>query len=250
MRFHTTLILLLSTSLLGTALSQHDHAGHSHHAHHHDTPATQPASQPASQPAITERVGDPWPLDTCIVSGGTLGSMGEPLIKLHEGREVRFCCEGCIANFDADPVSYLREADKKIKEQQKSLYPLNYCIIDTHESLDATDESKNAYAVTGNRLFIYCCPPCDDKVRMDPEKYIGILNEAAIEKQKPEYPLDTCVISGNTLDSSGTPTDRVVAGRLVRLCSPACEEKLMANPVESLAKITAAETKTTDATPQ
>ena len=41
--------------------------------------------------------GDPWPLDTCAVSGEKLDSMDDAVVYDHEGRDVRFCCKACPA---------------------------------------------------------------------------------------------------------------------------------------------------------
>ena len=195
-----------------------------------------------TEPEKVERIGDPWPLETCAVAGMKLGSMGEPIIKIHEGREVRFCCAGCIDAFESDPEKFLSKADKKMIENQKPYYPLGYCIIDTPEKLEE-DESENDYSIVYNRLFVYCCPPCDKKVRAEPAKYFKQLDEAVIEKQKDDYPLDTCAVSGQPLDSMGGPVDMVVANRLVRLCCKGCSSKVESDPAGILAKIDAAHKK-------
>lgn len=49
----------------------------------------------------------PYPLGTCIVSGNKLGSMGTPITKVHQGQEIKFCCEPCVKKFDANPDKYL-----------------------------------------------------------------------------------------------------------------------------------------------
>ncbi len=54
---------------------------------------------------------DKYPLETCVVSGEKLGSMGKPYVHKHEGREVQFCCKGCIKTFDKDPAKYLSKID-------------------------------------------------------------------------------------------------------------------------------------------
>lgn len=52
--------------------------------------------------------GDPnYPLKVCVVSGEKLGSMGAPYIHNHEGKEVQFCCKGCIKDFNKEPEKYL-----------------------------------------------------------------------------------------------------------------------------------------------
>jgi YHS domain-containing protein len=64
-----------------------------------------------------------YPLDTCVVSGEKLGSMGKPVIIKHEGREIRFCCGNCVQEFKKDPAKYLKlldEAEKKRKTGEKA----------------------------------------------------------------------------------------------------------------------------------
>jgi hypothetical protein len=53
--------------------------------------------------------GNGYPLTTCVVSGEALGSMGDPVVLTHEGREVRLCCDSCIPKFNADPAKYLEK---------------------------------------------------------------------------------------------------------------------------------------------
>ena len=49
----------------------------------------------------------PYPLDTCLVSGEKLGSMGDPIVIQHEGQEIKFCCDHCIPKFRENPEKYL-----------------------------------------------------------------------------------------------------------------------------------------------
>ncbi len=53
-----------------------------------------------------------YPLDTCIVSGNKLGSMGKVIVKSHEGQEIKFCCKPCVKKFDANPARYLAKLKK------------------------------------------------------------------------------------------------------------------------------------------
>lgn len=223
----------LTTTLITLALATS--AAYAQQAHDHSTHAESTDTQQAATEE-QQRIGDPWPLDTCVVSGGKLGTMGDPVIRLHEGREVRFCCAGCIGAFEEEPGKYLAKADEAIIEQQTPHYPLDYCIIDTAESVSGNPE-QDSFSVVGNRLFIYCCPPCDKKVRAEPAKYIEILDKAVIEQQAESYPLETCVVSGQPLDSMGGPVNMVIANQLVQLCCAGCKGKVEADPAGTLAKI-------------
>ena len=62
---------------------------------------------PAAEAAAT-----PYPLDVCLVSGEELGSMGEPVAIVHEGRQIKFCCDKCLPKFEADPAQYLSKLDQ------------------------------------------------------------------------------------------------------------------------------------------
>jgi YHS domain-containing protein len=61
----------------------------------------------------------PYALKTCVVTDEELGSMGDPYVYLHEGREVQFCCKGCSKNFKKDPAKYLKKLDAAEKAAKK-----------------------------------------------------------------------------------------------------------------------------------
>ena len=52
-----------------------------------------------------------YPLDTCVVTGEKLGSMGKPYRFTHEGKEVQFCCKSCMPKFKKDPAKYIQKID-------------------------------------------------------------------------------------------------------------------------------------------
>tara|TARA_B110000438_G_scaffold178936_1_gene171044 strand:+ start:99 stop:497 length:399 start_codon:yes stop_codon:yes gene_type:complete len=62
--------------------------------------------------ATTSAATDPtvvaYPLEICLVGDSKLGSMGKPHTFVHEGREIKFCCEGCNAISRLTPPSISR----------------------------------------------------------------------------------------------------------------------------------------------
>ncbi len=61
----------------------------------------------------------PYTLKTCIVSGDKLGEMGDPFVYAYKGREIKFCCKGCLKDFNKDPGKYIKkieEAEAKAKK--------------------------------------------------------------------------------------------------------------------------------------
>lgn len=55
----------------------------------------------------------PYPLDTCVVMESKLGSMGDPVVRVYKGQEVKFCCEPCVEEFEAEPEFYLKKMGLK-----------------------------------------------------------------------------------------------------------------------------------------
>jgi YHS domain-containing protein len=70
-----------------------------------------PAGQTASQTAQV------YPLDWCIVSGEKLGEMGAPVAYTYQGRQIKFCCKGCIKDFEHEPARYLARLDSAVTGQ-------------------------------------------------------------------------------------------------------------------------------------
>ncbi|MDB4798149.1 hypothetical protein OAH36_00970 [Verrucomicrobia bacterium] len=121
------------------AQSGHDHDGGEEHSHSHDSDGEghhegedndaeghhDGEDNDASETSnIAALVGDvdlvaqkaAYPLKTCVVGGESLGSMGDPVEFVHEGRLVQFCCEGCIDDFKKDSTKYLAKLDQALTE--------------------------------------------------------------------------------------------------------------------------------------
>ena len=64
------------------------------------------ASDPA--PATAAPAAKPYPLDTCIVSGMTLGDMGKPVSVIIDGQEYKLCCGSCARKLKADPTKFAK----------------------------------------------------------------------------------------------------------------------------------------------
>ncbi len=206
----STLCLFVSLAVLLTAIS---------------------TSQAETTPA---HAGDPYLLDTCPVSGAKLGSMGKPVVVEHEGREMRFCCNGCPSKFKADPAKYLAKVDEQLTAMQKPYYPVTTCPI-SGQKLGAM--GKPVEKIVRNRLVMLCCAGCEKQLNENPDAALAKLDTAVIEAQKADYPLTTCVVSGDKLGSDEEVTNMVIGNRLVRLCCDGCIKSLRAEPVKYWGKL-------------
>ena len=176
----------------------------------------------AQQGHAEERVGDPYTLDTCPVSGAKLDSKGEPVVLVLDGREVKFCCAGCKPQFEADSATFLSKIDAKVIEQQKKFYPIETCIVGEGK-LGSMGEPLDL--VVNNRHVRLCCAGCEKKLKADPAAFIAKLDKAVIAAQSKTYNLKECPISGETLNSNALNV--VVGNRLVKICCAGCESKVL-----------------------
>lgn len=187
-------------------------------------------------PADKVPTAESYPLDICAVSGKKLGSMGKAIEVVHEGRQVRFCCQGCVPKFNAEPAKFFEIINKKIIEVQKASYPLDTCVL-SGEKLD--DKAKSI--VVNNRLVRVCCGGCVKKIKAKvPEKMFMEIDKAIIKAQARKYPLENCVISGEPLGSMGPAKNVVVGNTLVKVCCKGCISKVALDPAKYIQMLKAA----------
>ncbi|GAB4317192.1 MAG: hypothetical protein Kow0059_10130 [Candidatus Sumerlaeia bacterium] len=174
-------------------------------------------------------------LNACPVGGEEFAGTDTPVIYEHEGREIRFCCKDCVAKFKADPAKYLKKIDDQIIAQQKENYPLDTCPVSGEKLGQMGDPVDYVYK---NRLVRFYCKGCVSQFEKDPDKYLAKLDQAIVEKQSDNYPLKTCVVSGDELGQMGAePINYVYGTQLVKFCCPACIKDFEKNPQVYLKKI-------------
>lgn len=187
----------------------------------------QPATDNAKEP---ERIGDPYPLDSCPISGKKLGAMGDPVLELYDGREVRFCCDACPPAFAKDTAKSLAKLDDKLIKDQAPIYATKASVV------TGKDLPEKPYEfVYGNRLIRLGAEPEKAEFLKDPKRYLKSLDAAVIAAQGKAYPLTKCPVSGDEYGDMGEPKDLVIAGRLIRLCCPDCKDAIEKNPSKFIA---------------
>jgi len=194
---------------------------------------------PADKPVVTEADVvatqlPSYPLDTCVVSGMPLNGMGSPKNVVREGRLVRLCCESCVAEVDKDPAAAIAKIDAAVIAAQRPTYPLEVCPV-SGQKLGAMGDPIDY--VHGTRLVRMCCKGCVAPFEGDPAPFMKKIDLALMEAQRENYPSDTCLISGQSLDAMGGPFDLLHGTRLVRLCCEGCVEPFRKDPDAALARL-------------
>jgi YHS domain-containing protein len=143
----TTLQSLLTVALFGSAL------------------AVSAAEEKKTKPP------KPYPLETCVVSGEKLNSMGEPVVFAYEGREIMLCCKSCKKDFDQDTKKFVAKVDEAAKKVKA--YPAKTCVM----SGEPLPEAAPAL-VYKQQEFKFCCKDCKAEFAKDPAKNAAKLPKA------------------------------------------------------------------------
>ena len=191
---------------------------------------TGPATAESDNAQNTPRVGDPYPLKVDPL-GASLVDVEEPIVVIHEGRELQFTDEANVAKFNIAPDKYLTQVDALIIAQQKQNYPLKSCPVSGQELGKMGGPVDLVY---GNRLVRLCCGGCEGALKKETARHFEKIDAAVIEQQQADYPLETCVISGEKLGMMGEPADYVIGTQLVRFCCPGCMSKFEKAPARYL----------------
>ena len=190
------------------------------------------ASAQKAEAAIIAQQLPSYPLTTCPISGEELGSMGDPLDLVTEGRLIRLCCKGCLKKAKADPSAAFAAIDAAGIKAQAPSYPFDTCVV-SGEPLTAN--GKPVDKVFGTRLARFCCNGCVKAFKKDPAKFVAKIDEGLIKAQLPKYPLTTCVVSGEELGDD--PTNFLYGTRLVRTCCKRCAKAFKKDPAKFVARL-------------
>ena len=133
---------------------------------------------------------------------------------------------------DAAAQPAVSAADQAVIDAQLPSYPHMACPISGEEMGDDT-----VNLVRDGRLVRVCCKGCVKKVDKDPAAAIAAIDAAVKAEQGPGYPLDTCPISGEPME---TPVEYVHGTRLVRFCCDDCKAKFVKDTAATMAKVDAA----------
>jgi YHS domain-containing protein len=200
--------------------------------------ATATIAEPDPLDVATERIGELYLLENCPVSGGEIGGMGEPFVKIYDGREIRFCCDMCLPEFERDLQASFARVDEQIIASQLPFYPTTACVVSDEALHGENGEDEPIDIVYNNRLVRLCCSMCRSKFAEDPFAYIAKLDEEVLAQQDDLYPFDICLISGKQLVDDSI--DLVYGGRLVKFCCVGCIIQFEADPLPTINKIDSA----------
>ena len=124
-------------------------------------------------------------------------------------------------------------AEKSVKP-----YPLDKCIV-SDEKLGV--EGKPTVFVYEGQEIKLCCADCRKEFDANPAKFLAKLPKANAEVAKPTapkpYPLKTCIVSDNDLDSMGEQASFVYQGQTIKVCCKPCIAKFEKNPAKYLKKL-------------
>ena len=171
------------------------------------------------------------------------GNAVNPMVTAQVGEDsVAFCCGGCLNGFnkwdDARKVAYVAEqkaanakpeAPVAIELAVTTPYLLDTCPI-TGKPLDSM--GGVVIEVIDGREVRFCCAGCPPQFKADKEAKFKEIDAKMIAQQLPYYPIDTCVVSGDKLDSKDAAVDFIYGNRLFRTCCNDCKDEFLATPAK------------------
>lgn len=225
------IVLLLTPILLlaGFALAQKPAAAPAAPQKPADTVPAKPVNPDAK---VISSQKPSYPLDTCPISHGKLGGMGEPVDMVVDGHLVRLCCPKCKPGVEKDKVAIFKSIEDGVIAQQSVGYPLDKCAM-CDKKMD-----KPVNHVIGTRLIRLCSADCAKGCDTDSAKCMAAmakLDAAWISSQKAKYTVTVCPVSGETLDAKAV--DRLYGTKLIRFCCSDCPKDLDSKPEVVLAKL-------------
>lgn len=140
-----------------------------------------------------------------------------------------------VAGLSAAPGGQTGEeksATQKVAEPDT--YPLDVCPISGGK---LGGMGKAVVRTYEGREVRFCCPSCIKKFEADLKGNLKKLDEMIIAKQKPDYPLEVCLVSGEKLGEKGEPVDYVYDNQLVRFCCASCIDAFKEKPEEYLKRL-------------
>lgn len=139
---------------------------------------------------------------------------------------------------DKPPTPAERDAaNKLVVAAQLPSYPLDTCVV---SGKDLGSKGTPINHVVDGRLVRLCCKGCVSTADKAKDSIAKKIEEAVVLAQRPIYPLDTCVVSGEKLGAMGDIIDHVDGTRLVRFCCGGCVKAYAKDPAKFLAQVDAA----------
>jgi hypothetical protein len=202
----------------------------------HREPGTDAHSRPFAP--VDDTTPAAYPLTVCAFASAAIGSMGDPVVKVYDNREVQFCCDSCVPKFESDIKASLAKLDAKIIKDQMPYYPRIDCVV-SDEEFDSEEDGGSIDFVHNGRLIRLCCKGCKREFDKDPAAYHAKLDNAVIIQQSADYPLELCVMSDEEMPEDDILTE-VHGNRLFRFCCKGCVRGFFESPHETMAKLDAA----------
>jgi hypothetical protein len=131
-----------------------------------------------------------------------------------------------------------KSAPSKLSSAPELPYPIDYCIVSGEKLGEMGEPVTKEYE---GREVKFCCDMCPATFEKNMDKFMTKLDDAIIAKQKPTYPLETCIVSGEAFGGSmGDPVDFVHDNQYFKLCCKGCIKDIKKEPAKYMDKLSAA----------
>jgi len=221
------------------------------------------------------RAEEPTPADlqSAARAAGTVNGlcpvMGRPVrpgggSATYRGEKIGFCCPGCVAKFDADPVRYMNAMRlDPTKHAYRSREP---GLDDLKRAAHAAGSANGLCPVMGRPVttdggsleyegqkIAFCCKGCIERFRADPEPYMKQMRadplayaydrpgpthaELRAAREAVQSVNGLCPVMNRPVTARGGSV--VYQGERIAFCCPGCVARFQASPDAYMAKMQA-----------
>lgn len=187
---------------------------------------TSTAQAPSPAPAVEYTRISAYPLDTCVVSGKTLGP--DAITFDAAGRTFRTLGADERTAVEQNPAVHAAKLDEAILARQLAHYPLDTCPI---TELKLGSMGAPVRIVLDETLVQLCCPACIPLAQGRRDEIAKRVRDAAFAKQVAAA--TTCAVSSETL-APGAGLHLMLGTALVRVKDAAAASVVQSDPMRFL----------------
>lgn len=189
----------------------------------------------------------------CPVMGKLVTPKGGSAI--YDGEKIAFCCPPCAAKFRADPTRFMDRMRVSAAKYGYASQKPSVALMKKAKAATRTANGrcpvmgkpvtvKGGVVTHGEQRIGFCCPPCAEKFRADPKRYMRTLRadplaylydrpgptnaELRTARTRAGTVNGLCPVMGNLVQPNGGSV--VYKGEKIGFCCPGCDAKFRKNP--------------------
>ena len=155
----------------------------------------------------------------CAVSGKEMKKSEAKGSMDYEGKTYYFCCEGCEAQFKADPEKFINAEPGSLHQHMEHGKPEDGKVKDPVCGMEIEKSKAKATYEYEGKTYYFCREKCKEEFAKNPAKYVSA-DENTVK----------CPVSGETFKKSEDTESLEYEGKTYYFCCAGCKETFLKDP--------------------